>query len=168
MKVEEEKKRLRSLHAALEKKLAAEQKRSYSFHLRYKACESSRRKTEKERKMLELTCTETVKRLEAISSQKAWLHDACGVLSPFIMMFSTRSDRRECEKIKAMLQQVIEDPSSYERYFWLKSIGAEGGDDDDTVDGTLSNVGTMSKSDCDEDDCTFFSDDTNNDHSIMS
>jgi len=162
VKVEEEKKRLHSIHAALEKKLAAEKKRSYSFDLRYKACESSRRKTEKERKMFELTCTETVTRLEAMSSQKAWLHDACGVLSPFLMMFSTRSDRRECEKMKAMLQQVIEDPLSYERYFWLKSIGcAEGGDGDDDDD----TVG----SDCeDEDDCTFFSDDTNDDHSIMS
>eukprot|EP00751_Fragilariopsis_kerguelensis_P045933 CAMPEP_0170992962 /NCGR_PEP_ID=MMETSP0736-20130129/10051_1 /TAXON_ID=186038 /ORGANISM="Fragilariopsis kerguelensis, Strain L26-C5" /LENGTH=763 /DNA_ID=CAMNT_0011418511 /DNA_START=67 /DNA_END=2358 /DNA_ORIENTATION=+ len=159
VKVEEETKRLISRHVELEKKLKEEQKRSYSFDLRYKACESSRRKTEKERKMFELTCTETVSRLEALSNQQAWLHDACGVFSPFLMMFSTRSDRRECEKIKAMLQQVIEDPLSYERYFWLKSIGAEGdGDDDDTVG-----------SDCDEDDdCTFFSDDTNGDHSIMS
>jgi len=163
VKVEEEKKRLHSIHAALEKKLAAEKKRSYSFDLRYKACESSRRKTEKERKMFELTCTETVSRLEALSNQQAWLHDACGVFSPFLMMFSTRSDRRECEKIKAMLQQVIEDPLSYERYFWLKSIGcAEGDDGDDDDDDTVG-------SDCeDEDDCTFFSDDTNDDHSIMS
>merc|ERR1712238_187090 len=88
-----------------------EKKRSYSLDLRYRALEFSRRKTENDREMLELTCTETVTRLDAMASQEEWWNNACGVMSPLILMLSTMSDRRECEKIKAMLQQVVEDPS---------------------------------------------------------
>jgi len=147
-KLEEEKKKLCLMNAKLEMKLEEEKKRSYSLDLRYRALEFSRRKTESDREMLELTCTEIITRLDAMSSQEEWWNNACGVMSPLILMLSTMSDRRECEKIKSMLQQVVEDPSSYERDFLLKNIGEDG--EDYTV-GTLSNVGTLSKVDDDDD-----------------
>merc|ERR1712238_625778 len=133
-------------NAELEAKLEDEKKRSYSLDLRYRALEFSRRKTENDREMLELTCTETVTRLDAMASQEEWWNNACGVMSPLILMLSTMSDRRECEKIKAMLQQVVEDPSSYERDFLLK-------------------IGTMSK--MEDDERTFVTYDDNDDDQTM-
>merc|ERR1712238_60206 len=163
LNLEEEKKKLCKMNAELEAKLEDEKKRSHSLDLRYRALEFSRRKTENDREMLELTCTETVTRLDAMASQEEWWNNACGVMSPLILMLSTMSDRRECEKIKRMLQQVVEDPSSYERDFLLKNVGEDG--EEYTV-GTLSNVGTLSK--MDEDDThTFRTYESNDDDQTM-
>jgi len=160
--LEDEKKKLCKMNAELEAKLEEEKKRSYSLDLRYRALEFSRRKTESDREMLELTCTETVTRLDAMSSQEEWWNNACGVMSPLILMLSTMSDRRECEKIKHMLQQVVEDPSSYERDFLLKNVGEDG--EEYTV-GTLSNVGTLSK--MEDDEHTFRTYESNDDDQTM-
>mmetsp|Transcript_16704 Transcript_16704/g.19263 ORF Transcript_16704/g.19263 Transcript_16704/m.19263 type:complete len:277 (-) Transcript_16704:216-1046(-) len=112
-KLEEEKKRLYSMKAKLEAKLEEEKKRSYDLDIRFRALELLQRKKENDREILELTCTETITRLDVMSSQDEWWNNACGsVMSPLILMFSTMSDRRECEKIKAMLQQVVEDQLS--------------------------------------------------------
>merc|ERR1719148_466466 len=162
LELEEEKKKLCKMNAELEAKWEEEKKRSYSLDLRYRALEFSRRKTENDREMLELTCTETVTRLDAMASQEEWWNNACGVMSPLILMLSTMSDRRECEKIKNMLQQVVEDPSSYERDFLLKNVGEDG--EDYTV-GTLSNIGTMSK--MEDDERTFVTYDDNDDEQTM-
>merc|ERR1712238_294687 len=75
-------------NAELEAKLEDEKKRSYSLDLRYRALEFSRRKTENDREMLELTCTETVTRLDAMASQEEWWNNACGVMSPLILTLS--------------------------------------------------------------------------------
>jgi len=123
-KVDEEKKKLSSMNAMLEAKLDEEKKRSYSFDLRYRVLELSRRKSENDRQMLELTCIGIVRRLDAMARQEEGLNNACGtcsVLSPFILMLSTMSDRRECEKIKALLQQVVEDQLSQKNKYKSES-----------------------------------------------
>merc|ERR1712028_273301 len=146
-RLDEEKRKLQKEIHALENKLDVETKRSFSLDLRYRALESARGRTETDRELLELTCKETITRLDAMSSQEEWWNNACGVMTPLILMLSTVNDRRECEKIKGMLQQVVRDPSSYERNFLLKNVGEDG--EDYTV-GTISNIGTMSKMEDDE------------------
>jgi len=124
-KVDEEKKKLYSMNAMLEAKLDEEKKRSYSFDLRYRVLELSRRKAENDRQMLELTCTGIVKRLDVMSRQEEGWNNACGsssaMMSPFILTLSTMSDRRECEKIKALLQQVMEDQLSQKNKYKSES-----------------------------------------------
>jgi len=141
LKLEEEKKKLRKESSKLEVKLEDEKKRSFSLDLRYRALESARSETETDREMLELTCKETITRLEAMSSQEEWWNNMCGVMTPLILMLSTMSDRRECDKIKCMLQQVVDDPSSYERNFLLKNI------DEDGEDVTVVLTSTLTKND---------------------
>merc|ERR1711971_136432 len=114
---------------------------SFSLDLRYRSLEQARHKTETDREMLELTCKETITRLEAMSSQEEWWNNMCGVMTPLILMLSTMSDRRECDKIKCMLQQVVDDPSSYERNFLLKNI------DEDGEDVTVVLTSTLTKND---------------------
>merc|ERR1712238_622545 len=131
-KVDDDKEKLSLVNAMLEAKLDEEKKRSYSFDLRIRVLELSKRKTENDRRMLELTCTGIVKRLDVMSRQEEGWNHACGgttsssVLSPFVLMFSTMKDRRECENIKVLLQQVVEDQLSqknkYKIYERPKSI----------------------------------------------
>ena len=137
-RLDEEKKKLQKEIHALENKLDVETKRSFSLDLRYRALESARGRTETDRELLELTCKETITRLDAMSSQEEWWNNACGVMTPLILMLSTMNDRRECEKIKGMLQQVVRDPSSYERNFLHKNIDEDG--EDVTVDLTNNNT----------------------------
>ena len=127
-KLEEEKNKLRSINRKLEAKLEEQKNQSYGLNLRYGALESALHKTEADREMLELTCRETIARLEAMSNQGEWWNNACGVMSPLILMLSTMSDRGECEKIRSMLQEVVVDPSCYERNFLLKNIDEDGDD----------------------------------------
>ena len=149
-KLEEEKNKLRSINSKLEAKLVEQKKQSYGLNLRYGALESALLKTEADREMLELTCTEIITRLEAMSSQGEWWNNACGVMSPLILMLSTMSDRGECEKIKSMLQEVVVDPSSYERNFLLKNINEDG--DDVTCLTREENDDTIIDDDDDDDD----------------
>merc|ERR1712194_452949 len=109
-KLDEENKRSYSMNAKLEAKLEEEKKQSDDLDIRCRALELSQRKKENDREILELTCTETITRLDVMSSQEKFWNNECGSgMSPLMLMFSTMSDRRECEKIKAMVQQVVED-----------------------------------------------------------
>eukprot|EP00537_Pseudo-nitzschia_pungens_P005875 CAMPEP_0172357198 /NCGR_PEP_ID=MMETSP1060-20121228/1574_1 /TAXON_ID=37318 /ORGANISM="Pseudo-nitzschia pungens, Strain cf. cingulata" /LENGTH=726 /DNA_ID=CAMNT_0013077741 /DNA_START=99 /DNA_END=2279 /DNA_ORIENTATION=- len=148
-RMETEKQALCQANANLEAKLEAEQKRSYSLKLRMQALENARSKTESDREMYELTVRETIKRLENIVNPDEWWA-SCGGLATVMMLMSTENDHMECARIKAMLQNVIRDPISYERDYLLQL-------DDLTAVSTSKDESTfvsMSNTDDEDDDGT--------------
>lgn len=128
LKLNEDMQKLQRLNAKLEDRFDEEKKRSYSLDLRYRALEVARERAKTDREMLELTCKEVITRLDAMSSQEEWWNNTCSFMSPLILMLSTMHDRRECEKIKSMISQAVDDPSSYERNYLLKNVNEDGED----------------------------------------
>lgn len=109
-------------NALLEAELDKEKKKSYDFDLRYRALERAQNKIETDREMYELTVKDTIKRLDAMTTND--VGGGCG-LSHLVFLMDAVSDRSECSQIKKMLQQVVNDPLTYERNFLREDIADE-------------------------------------------
>ena len=116
---EKDKAELCKANAVLEAELEKEKKKSFTLNGRYREIETAQFRLESDRENYELTIKEAIKQLEVITTYDE-PYGACG-LGYIILLLSSIGDRKECEQIKTMLQQVIKDPQTYERDFLLKN-----------------------------------------------
>lgn len=119
-RAEADKAELCKANALLEAELEEVKKKNYSLSQRFRATETSQIKTESDREMFEMTIKETIKQLDALTTEDESSYGGCG-LGHLIMLISAMSDRSECMQIKSMLQQVLKDPQTYERDFLMKA-----------------------------------------------
>jgi len=144
-KLEDTKKAWADEKKELHKELELARARAAAIERRQKAREKAHAKKEDDCEMYELSIKEINARLEAMAMKDEWL--MCGsmasVIGPLMMLINASSDRRECEEIRTMLTDVINDPSSYERNYLSKIASVdmtktfEPKDQDSDDDGTI-------------------------------